>query len=149
MVEEQVVQASCVVIAGRALMIEGPPGSGKTSLALALLDRGAGLIGDDAVTLRRAGEHVIALPPPNIAGLLELRGIGIVRLPLAEPAPLSLILALGEAHGPRLPEQVATRAILGVSIPVLAFDPGTIAPAPRAAWALAIHGLASPARDPA
>ncbi len=137
-----VIQASAVVIGGRALLIEGRAGSGKSSLALALIDRGAGLIGDDAVTLVRKGEHVIASPPPNIAGLLELRGIGLARLAPAPPAPVALILALGGPAPERLPAvPLPCREIAGVAVPVLAFEPGTIAPAARAERALAMHGL--------
>ena len=138
-----VLQASAVVIAGRALLIEGPPGSGKSSLALALIDRGAGLIGDDGVTLAQDGDLLIASPPPNIAGLLEVRGVGLFHVAAAPPAPVALILALGGAAPDRLPETpLARRMIAGVAVPVLAFDPGTIAPAPRAEWALRMHGLA-------
>jgi serine kinase of HPr protein (carbohydrate metabolism regulator) len=146
---ELIMQASGVVIGGRALLIEGPPGSGKSSLALALLDRGAGLIGDDAVRVLRDGGRVIAAPPPRIAGLIELRGIGIVRWPTASPAPIALILTLGGPVGERLPARAATRDILGLAIPVLAFEPGTLAPAQRAEWALHVHGLASAASHPA
>lgn len=135
-------QASAVVIGGRALLIEGPPGSGKSSLALALIDRGAGLIGDDAVTLFQKGEMLIAAPPPNIAGLLEVRGIGLVHLPVAAPAPVALVLELAGAVPERLPETpLPCRTIAGVAVPVLRFDPGTFAPAQRAEWALALHGL--------
>ncbi len=144
-----VMQASCVAIGGRALLIEGPPGSGKSSLALALIDRGAALIGDDGVSLACVGGRIIAAPPPTIAGLIELRGVGLVTLPVAHPAPLALILTLGGAAGERLPERLAQRAIAGVDIPVLPFVPGALAPAVRAEWALACHGLASPASDPA
>ncbi|MDZ4274591.1 MAG: HPr kinase/phosphatase C-terminal domain-containing protein [Erythrobacter sp.] len=134
--------ASAVVIGGRALLIAGPPGSGKSSLALALIDRGAGLIGDDAVTLTLADDRLIASPPPNIAGLLELRGVGLLRVPVADPAPVALILELGGTAQPaRLPETLPRRDIAGVQVPVLAFDPGTIAPGPRAEWALQMHGL--------
>ena len=134
--------ASAVVIAGRALLITGPPGCGKSSLALALIDRGAGLIGDDAVTLTLADDRLIASPPPNIAGLLELRGVGLLRLSVADPAPVALILELGGEVAPaRLPETLHRRDIAGVQMPVLAFDPGTIAPGPRAEWALKMHGL--------
>lgn len=136
-----VLQASAVVIAGRALLIEGPPGSGKSSLALALIDRGAGLIGDDAVTLTAKSGRLIAAPPPNIAGLLEVRGVGLTSLPVAPPAPVALILTLGGPLPERLPETpLPTRTIAGVAVPVLAFDPGTIAPVPRAERALAMHG---------
>lgn len=138
-----VMQASAVVIAGRALLIEGPPGSGKSTLALALIDRGGGLIGDDAVTLHRDAQGcLIASPPPHIAGLLEVRGVGLVRLPTAPPAPAALILTLGGAAPQRLPETLMLRPIAGVDVPVLPFDPGAIAPAARAEWALATHGLA-------
>lgn len=138
-----VMQASAVAIGGRALLIEGPPGSGKSSLALALIDRGAELIGDDGVTLTRDGEALIASPPPRIGGMLEVRGVGIVRLPVAPPSPVALILALGGPAPARLPETpLPVRAIAGVAVPVLAFDPGSIAPGPRAEWALREHGLA-------
>jgi HPr kinase/phosphorylase len=144
-----VVQASAVAIAGRALLIEGPPGSGKSSLALALVDRGAGLIGDDAVSLAREGGSLIAGPPPNIAGLIEIRGIGLVSLPLATPAPVALILTLGGPEGERLPQASEQRMIAGLAIPVLPFFPGAIAPAARAEWALQFHGLAFGSSDPA
>ncbi|MEQ5787159.1 HPr kinase/phosphatase C-terminal domain-containing protein [Erythrobacter sp. NFXS35] len=139
-------RASAVAIGGRALLIEGPPGCGKSSLALALIDRGAALIGDDAVTLTlnltRAGKQLIASPPPNIAGMLELRGIGLVQMRVAAPAMAALVLELGGAPGERLPQTPLQRRIIGgVALPVLHLDPGTIAPAQRAEWALALHGL--------
>lgn len=134
--------ASAVAIGGRALLIAGPPGSGKSSLALALIGRGARLIGDDAVTLRQEGKALIAAPPPNIAGLLEVRGVGIIRLPLAQPAPVALLLELSGAPAERLPpDPLPTRVIEGVAVPVLAFDPGPAAPALRAEWALRLHGI--------
>lgn len=136
-------QASAVAIDGRALLIEGPPGSGKSTLALALIDRGAGLIGDDAVTLTASDGVLIASPPPNIAGLVEVRGVGLLRLPLAPPCPAALILTLGGPAAARLPETpLPRREIAGVALPVLAFDPRHLAPAVRAEWALRIHGLA-------
>jgi hypothetical protein len=135
-------QASAVAVEGRALLIEGPPGSGKSSLALALIERGGGLIGDDAVRLTALGDRLIAAPPPNIAGLIELRGIGLVSLPPADPAPVALILELGGPPGDRLPDlPLASRTISGVAVPVLRLEPGQIAPAERALWALRLHGL--------
>lgn len=134
-------QASAVAIGGRALLIEGPPGSGKSSLALALIDRGAGLIGDDAVTLVAEAACLIASAPPNIAGLLEVRGVGLVHVPGAPPAPVALILVLGSGTTERLPlAPLPARILAGMSVPVLDFDPGTIAPAQRAEQALAMHG---------
>lgn len=136
-----VMQASAVAIGGRALLIEGDPGSGKSSLALALIDGGAQLIGDDAVTLHAEGDRLIVCPPPNIAGLLEVRGVGLIRLPLAPPTPVGLILTLGGPLPERLPGPLPSRSIAGVAVPELAFDPGPIAPAARARAALALHGL--------
>lgn len=137
----QIVFSASVISIGRlALAIEGPPGSGKSSLALALVDRGAVLIGDDGVTLTREGDHLIAGPPPNIGGLIELRGVGLFELPIAPPCPLALILSLGTG-GDRLPEAVPQREILGLNIPCLPFEPGPIAPAIRAEMALQKHGV--------
>lgn len=147
----QVMQATAVAINGRALLIEGTPGTGKSSLALALIERGAKLIGDDGVTLTRVerdGDHsIIAAPPPSIEGLLEVCGVGLVRFPVAEPAPLALVLVLG-AEGERLPENPVWRDILGCTVPTLPFTPGDIAPAERARAALDLHGLSLPHRQP-
>jgi HPr kinase/phosphorylase len=136
-----VLRAGAVVIDGRALLIAGPPGAGKSSLALALIDRGAGLIGDDAVTLAADGDHLIASAPPHIAGLIEVRGIGLVRMAVALPAPVALLLELGGAAPERLPAALPHRTLAGIAVPVLAFEPGTIAPAQRAEMALRLHGL--------
>lgn len=134
------VNASLVAIEGRALAIGGVPGSGKSSLALALIDRGARLIGDDGATLERSGAHILASPPPNIEGKLEIHGIGIIEMPAARATPLALILTL-EARVERLPDTLPMRDVLGVDIPCMSFSPGTIAPAVRAEWALSQHGL--------
>lgn len=144
-------QATAVAVDGRALLIEGQPGVGKSSLALALIDRGAELIGDDGVTLMRAnvaGEaRIIVAPPPNTEGLLEVHGVGLARFPVAEAAPLALVLTLGE-ESERLPERPLGRNILGCEIPTLPFAPGVIAPAERARVALDLHGLSLPQRQP-
>lgn len=129
---------TCVAIDGRGLLIEGPPGSGKSTLALMLIDRGALLVGDDGVALERRGAALWALPPPSIAGLLELRGIGIVTMPTT-PAPLALLLSLG-GEVERLPEPVL-RKLEGVPLPSLRFDGSAPAAPLRAEWALRLHGL--------
>ncbi|MEM7687933.1 MAG: HPr kinase/phosphatase C-terminal domain-containing protein [Pseudomonadota bacterium] len=141
-----VLQASAVAIDGRALLIEGPPGLGKSSLALALIERGAQLIGDDGVTVRAHENRasLIASPPPNIEGLLEVRGVGLVAVQTAEPAPVALILTLlrpEQSNSERLPDAAPKRDILGCQIPALPFRPGDIAPAQRALVALKVHGL--------
>lgn len=135
-------QASCVAVGGRAIMIEGPPGAGKTSLALALIDRGAQLVGDDGVTLELRGEGVLwALPPPRIAGKIEIRNVGIAELePVA--APVALMLAL-DPSAPRFVEVAPQCRILDTSVPWLKFAPQGPVAAIRAEYALRMHGLGS------
>ncbi len=133
---------TAVAIGGRALLIEGPPGSGKSSLALALIDRGALLIGDDAVHLAHDGAALIASPPPNTCGLIDIRNVGIVELPVSS-APLALVLTL-DPDAPRFPLDPAMRTIAGVDIPSLPLAPGDAVQALRAEYALAHHGLPFP-----
>lgn len=134
---------TAVAVDGRALLFEGPPGSGKSSLALALIDRGARLIGDDAVTLEHRAGAVWAAPPPNTAGMIEIRNVGIVELPTTTAA-LALILIL-DPLAPRYPLEIAARDMLGTSLPVLPFHPGDAVQAVRAEYALEKHGIPFPA----
>ena len=138
-------QATCVAIGGRGLLIEGPPGAGKSGLALALIDRGAALVGDDGVALERRGDALWALPPPETAGLIEARNLGLLRFPAVE-APVALLLML-DAGAPRFIEIAETAEIGGVAIPWLVFDPQIAPAAYRAELALAAHGLPR-IRDP-
>ncbi len=133
-------QASCVAVGGRALLIEGHPGSGKSSLALTLMDRGAVLISDDAVTLSQNQSGVlIASPAPNIEGLLEVRGVGLLRFATTS-APLALVIRLDD-NAPRYIEKVAMCDRAGAKVPFLSLYPdGYILPL-RAEQALRIHGL--------
>ena len=131
-----------VAISGRVLLIEGPPGAGKSSLALALIDRGATLVGDDAVTLDRRREAVHALPPPNTAGLVEIRNVGIVEMPTTH-GPVALILSLDPAAA-RFPLEIAERTLAGIAVPALPFVPGDAVQALRAEAALQRHGLPLP-----
>lgn len=134
---ELIANVSCVSIGGRALLIEGPPGSGKSSLALALIDRGATLVGDDGVVVEERDGMLHAFPPPNISGKLEIRGVGIVDFKTGQ-APLALALLLDE-NAPRSPEP-STREILGHEFPAIAFRPGDANQALRAEHALAQFG---------
>jgi HPr kinase/phosphorylase len=92
------VHGSCVSRDGDGVLLIGPSGSGKSDLALRLLGRGFSLVADDRVDI----EDGVAAPPPALAGLLEVRGLGIVRLPYAASARLALVAELGVA-AERLP----------------------------------------------
>lgn len=134
-------QASCVAIDGRAVLIEGAPGSGKSSLALALIDRGARLIGDDGVTLSMRGDALWASPPPHIAGLIEIRNVGIIRLDPAE-APVALVIAL-DRNAVRYPDPDCLEQVdrAGARLPLLRLWPDSPVLALRAEWAVRLHGL--------
>ena len=132
-------QASCVAIGARAVLIEGPPGSGKSGLALALIDRGALLVGDDGVALGVRGAALWASPPPNIAGLIEVRNVGLLRFPTTE-AEVALVLRLDEA-APRFVEGVEEVVLAGITLPLVRLWPASPLLHLRAEHALALHGL--------
>jgi serine kinase of HPr protein (carbohydrate metabolism regulator) len=117
------VHATAVAIDGRAVLLRGPSGSGKSDLGLRLIDAGASLISDDQCELRRSGGRVLVRAPETILGLIELRGIGIVRLPPLSDVPLALIVDLVTPDRvERLPEP-RREPILGLDVPVVAIAP--------------------------
>lgn len=104
-------------------MLLGESGSGKSDLALRLIDRGAQLVSDDQVRLYRRDNAAFASSPDTIKGLLELRGIGIIKLPYKEDMPLSLVVRLtGRQDIERLPEQEFYDC-LGIRIPLIRLYP--------------------------
>ena len=115
-------RATCVAIGGRAILIEGLPGSGKSSLALALIDRGAVLIGDDGVTLEARGGQLFASPPPNIAGLLEVRNLGLLEFPTLSQVPVALVLRL-DPDAPRFIEIAEQIDLLRAILPMVRIWP--------------------------
>jgi serine kinase of HPr protein (carbohydrate metabolism regulator) len=121
-ISSETLHASCVAIGSVAVLIEGLSGSGKSDLALRLIDRGALLVSDDYTSLRRVNGQAIASPPPNIEGLLEVRGVGLINFPNTRDVPVALIVNLNESIE-RLPDQLPTRTIVGVSIRVMPLAP--------------------------
>src|SRR5688500_19640981 len=91
LLSSETIHASTVASNGRAVLISGPSGSGKSDLALRLLDRGFTLVSDDQTLVRRDGDRLIASPPPNIAGKLEIRGLGIVEMDNLTDIPVALL----------------------------------------------------------
>jgi hypothetical protein len=132
-------QATAVAIDGRAVLIEGPPGSGKSSLALALIDRGAVLIGDDAVMLEVVGGRLLASPHPNVVGLIEVRNVGLVTMPVARAVPVALVLLL-DPDAPRHIEAAETVGRAGIGLPMLRLWPDSPVLELRAELALRQHG---------
>jgi HPr kinase/phosphorylase len=127
MTETLLMHATTVAVDGGAILLRGPSGSGKSDLALRLIDGGAQLVADDQTVLRRVGDRVLAAAPPTIAGLIEIRGIGIVKLDMADPVPLLLIADLvAPREVIREMERIPTRScetVLGVSVALIALAP--------------------------
>lgn len=134
-------QATCVAAQGRGVLIEGAPGTGKSSLALALIDRGAVLVGDDGVSLERDGMRLFASPVPATSGLLEVRNLGILAfVPVMQAVPVALVLVLDPA-APRFinePEQTIRH---GAALPLIRLWPDSPVLALRAEQALRCYGL--------
>jgi serine kinase of HPr protein (carbohydrate metabolism regulator) len=101
-----------------AVLIEGRTGNGKSDLALRLIDRGAQLVSDDYVLLTRSDGKLLAAAPVNIAGKIEVRGVGIIDMPHVTDMPVALLITLLELV-PRLPEPGSKRRIAGIDVPVL------------------------------
>ena len=120
--------ASCVSRNGEAVLLVGPSGAGKSDLALRLLARGFDLVADDQVEIRDG----VASCPDRLAGLLEVRGLGIVRLPYAAPAHLALVADLGPP-GERLPQSALHPEL---HLPVVRIDAASASAVDRVALAL-------------
>lgn len=117
-----VAHASAVAVAGRAVLIRGASGSGKSALALRMLALGARLVADDRTRLWRAAGTVMAAAPDGIRGRIEARGVGILNAPASGPVPLALVVQMDAPATARLPEP-ETAEILGVAFPC-AKNPG-------------------------
>jgi len=123
MTDRLLIHATAVAIDGRAVLLRGASGSGKSDLALRLIDAGARLVADDQSELFRHGDSVIVRAPATIAGLLEVRGIGIVRLDALTEAPVALLVDLVPAETlERLPVR-QSETILGRALPLIALAP--------------------------
>src|ERR1700722_19738200 len=101
------INATCVAIDNKGVLIAGPPGAGKSDLALRLIDSGAKLVSDDQTELRIAKGVLVAAPQKSIKGLFEIRHVGLIRMPHAASAPVTLYIELALLHEKleRLPER--------------------------------------------
>ncbi len=120
---EKQIHATCIAIDGLAVLLVGPSASGKSDLALRLIDAGARLVADDRVDLRlvtdnMGADDLIAAAPAPLHGMIEVRGLGIVAMPALEAAPVRLVCELvAEAEIDRLPP---ARSLELLSTPVAA-----------------------------
>jgi serine kinase of HPr protein (carbohydrate metabolism regulator) len=115
--------ATCVQLGGVGVVLLGASGAGKSDLALRLIDAGALLVADDQLEVEAAPTGLLGRPAARLAGLLEVRGLGILRLPYCRVSPLGLVVELDAATpAPRLPEP-STYPILGIELRRLRLDP--------------------------
>lgn len=117
------IHATAVAIDGRAVLLRGQPGAGKSDLALRLIDAGAQLVTDDQSELFRRDDMIFVRPPRRISGLFEVRGVGILRIEALAEAPVVLIADLvAPDQVERMPER-RREPLLGLSLPVIALAP--------------------------
>lgn len=127
------IHASAVLVGAHAVLIQGPSGSGKSRLALALLHAAtqgllpfARLVADDRAHVKAVHGRLLVRPAEALAGLIEVRGLGIRRVPHEPLAQVEVLVDLGLLDAERLPGQARTRAVLeGVALPRLAVAAGT------------------------
>jgi serine kinase of HPr protein (carbohydrate metabolism regulator) len=136
----ETVHASSVAIDGRAVLITGPSGSGKSDLTLRLLDRGFMLVSDDQTIVKLDRDRLMASAPPSIAGKLEIRGIGIVDMDCVTDVPVAMLVDL-TSEIQRLPDDNRERPILGVRLPLISIDAMTASAPSKVALALERMGL--------
>ncbi|MDT3685457.1 MAG: serine kinase [Pseudorhodoplanes sp.] len=137
------IHASAVLIGARAMLIRGPAGSGKSRLVLGLLDAGvagllplARLVTDDRACVEAVNGQLLVRPPEQLKGLIEVRGVGIRRLPFEPLAVVGWVVDLAALDADRLPQPEAeTATIAGVPLARLAVAAG-IEPLPLVLAAL-------------
>ncbi|MFK7763399.1 MAG: HPr kinase/phosphorylase [Roseobacter sp.] len=110
--------ASCVSVEGRGVLIIGASGRGKSALALQLIALGALLVSDDRTILMADGEALVASAPPQIKGLIEARGIGILNAEVVATAPICLVVDLDHFETARLPVPRVIK-LLDINVPCL------------------------------
>jgi len=122
-IDTLLVHATAIAIEGNAILLRGPPGAGKSDLALRLIDGGARLVADDQALLRRADNQVFVRAPAEIAGLIEVRGVGILRVDLISEAPIALVADLvPSTQMERIPDNRFEK-VLGLAIPLITLAP--------------------------
>lgn len=123
--------ATCICHGGKGVLLFGESGSGKSDLALRLIDEGATLVGDDQVFISKSEDQLLASPSERIHGMIEARGLGILHLPYEKDVPVMLAVRLvAREEVERMPPQAQFWGCLGLQVPLLllhAFDISTTA----------------------
>lgn len=122
------IHATAVSYNDKAVIFIGEPGSGKSDMALRLLDRGGVLIGDDRVIFKYSGNEVCVFPHSEIAGKIEVRGVGICTVPFVQSIPVGIVVQLVSERPERNPEK-KTYTMLDKSFPLLdlyPFEPAAV-----------------------
>ncbi|MFT3967762.1 MAG: aldolase [Sphingobium sp.] len=115
------VHATSVAIGGQAVLLIGASGSGKSDLALRLIDRGATLVSDDYTDLAVRDGRLHASPPASIAGKMEVRHVGIVAMPHLHNLPVALAIRLDDKPQ-RMPDRKIRILFHGVAVPLIRLD---------------------------
>ena len=126
------IHASAILVGARAVLICGAAGSGKSSLAFALIQAGetgavpfSRLVGDDRIHVDAAHGRLLVRPAETLKGLIEVRGLGIRRVPFEPVAAVGLIIDLGATNAERLPgSDSAVAEVAGITLPRLAVAAG-------------------------
>ena len=133
--EEALIHGTCLAMGGEGVLLVGRPGSGKSDLALRLIDQGglglsgtlrvAQLVADDQVVIRKAEGALVASAPASLKGKLEIRGLGIAELPVVAETRLRLAVRLTPASEiERMPDLGSARMdVLGIGLPLILLDP--------------------------
>lgn len=137
----ETLHATSVAIDGRAVLLCGPSGMGKSDLALRLIDRGAILISDDYTIIKWVDGRLEATAPNTIVGKMEVRGVGVVDMPCTDYARIALIVDLSNDID-RLPLDPELRAIAGADVPVVRIAPFEASAPIKVELALKTVGLA-------
>ena len=133
------IHATAVALDGIGVLLRGPSGSGKSDLALRLIDGGARLIADDQTVIVRRGDRLYAAPPATIAGRLEVRGLGIMTLDFASDVPVAAVFDLvPQSALERLPEPL-TVELLSIRLPLARLDPSAPSAAAKVRLAVRQH----------
>jgi len=118
--DREIVHGTAVAVGGRAALLVGASGAGKSALALSLIALGARLVADDRTVLVRRDDALVASAPKAIAGVIEARGVGILRAPRQPFARLAVVVDMERQAAARLPE-IRTTFLLGVRVEVMDF----------------------------